>query len=330
RPPRRWPAPRADAAPARRSWAAARGGAPAGAPPRPAPTPVTPPSPAPRPPAAVVAADGRPPVEPEGLPSGADVAPDSEVDGATLGGSLVARAASVRGDRARLDGVGRTDGYLLRVLGDHHTRPALVSVVASGRPGPATQALTRTACQALVAQLSRLGVSIDTSWRSGDLRAVRGVLEGVLPAVHGRVAELARVRNLSGPAAEVGLTCVVSDLGDRSTRRHLAFRVGRGNAFLRDGDEWVPVLPENPDADVEVATVTTRRGDLLALTTGSGARAFGRTDVGPVFAEQWRSAPSDLVDFLRQLGVRTTATDDDRTVVCLWDFTPPTDHAATE
>ncbi|MGH3810942.1 MAG: protein phosphatase 2C domain-containing protein [Pseudonocardiaceae bacterium] len=270
------------------------------------------------------------PVEPAGLPGGHDVVPDSVVDGANLG-SLTVRAASVRGDHHRQEPNFRRDAYTIQPLTGGFAVPNLVSVVAAGNPnGSVAQTGAALACRSVVTQLGKLGGSIDAAWNGQPSIDLRELLRPVCNGVANRLTELAQSRQVPEAESSVELVCLVSQLGDTSERRHLAFGIG-GGVVLRCTDQgWQLVFsaqegPGKPEVlpgghqALRVGMVESRPDDILLVASQATAQVVTSRDSGAFFAGQWRQGPRDLVEFLWQFSARTPGTARDRTAVCLWD-----------
>lgn len=276
---------------------------------------------------------GSQPVEPQGLPEGKDAPPDSVVDGATAG-PLVIRAGSVRGDSHRRFAELRRDAFRIQALAGGFEKPVVAAIIAVGDPhGTRTHLAAARACQSVLTQLSRLAGSIGTAWNQApDLDQLRELLTTVCDGVSRNLEGLARDEKVEVSDVRVELTCLLSELGDASTRRHLVFRVGRGVVLRRAGHAWQQVfpadgaptqpvgLPGGQSDALQVGTVDSAQGDALVVASAAAHQYLTAGDSAAHFAREWGSGPRDLVEFLWQLSARTSATKNDRTVICLWDF----------
>ncbi|MFH8449589.1 hypothetical protein ACH4CD_10115 [Streptomyces fungicidicus] len=275
------------------------------------------------------------PAGPQPLPRGEDAAADSTVDGADLG-PLTVRAASVRGARQREDGQHRRGAVSLRVV-EEVPSPTLLSVVASGAPGaPWSRSAAERACRSLTAELGRYGRQLgkELYGGEGDDAELYGVLRTAVQGVARSVRLLAWDRTggsapgaAKDAAVEVVLTALLTRLGDRGVREHVAFGVGEGCVSrLREGG-WHTVfggvpegrLPAAPDA-LRLTRFDTRPGDVLAVSGPDMARLLRRPEPGAWFARTWAGRPRDLPAFLGEVGVPVLPAGGDRSVVCLWDF----------
>jgi hypothetical protein len=276
---------------------------------------------------------GLPPVEPTGLPRGPDVVPDSAVDGANLG-SITVRAASIRGDHHRQEPNFRQETYTIQPLTDKFDVPNLVSVVATGNPNSSVaQDCAALACRSVVTQLSKLSGGINAAWNGQPgTEQLQELLHPVYNAVASRLVELAESRQVPEAESAVKLICLVSQLGDTSQRRHLAFGIGGGGIFRCTDQGCESIFSAHEESlgkpaalparhqEFRVSMVQSQKGEILLVTSPATMQVITNSDSGTFFAQQWRNGPRDLVEFLWQFSARTPETAKDRTVVCLWDF----------
>ena len=306
---------------------------PAPQPPRavsaPPPVPVRPPAPEPLPELAA----------PSALPNVADSEPDSTVDGARLG-RLVVRAAAIRGEHNRLDGLARRQAAATTLL-SRFDPPVVLSAVAAGLPGRDHSQLGAVqACKTLHGQLSEraTALALDAAWKdagkgssvAGD--ELRRLLRAAMLEVGKSLTLAAKSRNLEPETVATSLTFMLSRLGDIPRRQHLVVGVGSGALLRVSGDGKMPAeyeetaeplatLPEKPDL-LSWRTVETGPGDVLVLCTGTTA-AFLKRDKdkgGPVI--DWHGGSPDLVRFFWYLNQQDTARED-HAAVAIWELPPP-------
>ncbi|MEU0992041.1 hypothetical protein [Streptomyces sp. NPDC005953] len=286
---------------------------------------------------------------PQQLSLSADTAADSVVDGADLG-AVVVRAASVCGDRHRQRQQHRRDAVLLRMpvgLGGS----TLLSAVAAGAPdGAWSQSAASHACRALVTQVQNQA-DVLSSWLAPRADAPHGepntledfstpaaALRLALADVGRAIRVEANNRGWSSQegtaddrAVEVAMTGLLSPLGDRPSRTHLAFGAGDGMVLrLRDGhwstvfpvQEAGPVGPPLPSRDAKVRwdPIHTRAGDLLAVCSRPTAQLLLHEGTGDWFADRWEGRQPRLTSFLLHVSARVRTAIEDRSLVCLWDF----------
>ncbi|MEU5403391.1 hypothetical protein ABZ348_29350 [Streptomyces sp. NPDC005963] len=289
------------------------------------------------------------PAIPQQLSLSADATADSVVDGADLG-AVVVRAASVCGDRHRQRQQHRRDAVLLRMpvgLGGS----TLLSAVAAGAPeGAWSQSAASHACRALVTQIQNQA-DVLSSWLTPRAEATdtdTNVVEdfstpaAALRLALGDVGRAIRVEannrgwssqegTVDGRAVEVEMTALLSPLGDRTSRTHLAFGTGDGMVLrLREG-QWSTVFPvqdagpggpllPSREARVRWDPIRTRKGDVLAVCSRPTAQLLLHEGTGDWFADRWEGRQPRLTSFLLHVSARVRAAVEDRSLVCLWDF----------
>jgi hypothetical protein len=285
---------------------------------------------------------------PQQLPLSPDATTDSVLDGADLG-ALVVRAASVCGDGHRRRQQHRRDAVLLR-LPVGMGQPTLLSATAAGVPdGAWSQSAAAHACRALLAQVQNHAAVLGP-WlhedavadMPGPVAALRLALNDVGQAIRVEAKGRGWVSDQGKPddrAVGVALTGLLSPLGDRGARTHLAFGVGDGLVLRLRGRTWSQVFPvDEPGFDaaellpvrgapVRWAAVDTREGDLLAVCTRPTARLLLHEVTGSWFAERWTAGQPRLTSFLLQVNARIRAAVEDRTLVCVWDHGYATEAA---
>ena len=282
----------------------------------------------------VAAFDGSQYSDPRALPDAPGSLPDSAVDGARLG-QLTVRAGAVRGTSGRIDAGLRRQVAEISVLG-MLVPPALLSVVASGRPSAQFgQVGAVQATRSIHVKLAARAAELDRLWSqaaAGDADAERRLdtlLGEVTASVTDELDAVARRRDAPADAVATQLTCVLSrmgrQLGDSPLREHLVFGVGSGPVVRAGrGPGWLPVATAGNDGDYlphqRPATwsgrAQTSPGDLLVLCTSSTAKLLDRA-AGQLRAD-W-AAPPSFLGFLHQLGMAVNVLSDDRAAVCLWE-----------
>ncbi|MEU6370173.1 hypothetical protein ABZ876_31735 [Streptomyces sp. NPDC046931] len=299
------------------------------------------------------------PAVPHQLPLGRDCAADSTVDGADLG-PLIVRAASVRGPRQREDGEHRRDAVMLGLVAEIPT-PTLLSVVAAGAPrGLWSQSAAQRTCRSLAAQVGRYGerlggvldrggdpdprtATLPTGYAAARDEAEDGELAGLLrAAVRGVGRSVGFVARSEGGAtnigadaavpetgaeAEVGFMALLSELGDRQRRRHVAFGIGDTRVLRLRNGVWETVFAGVREArlptgagELRWARFETRPNDLVAVCTAPVTELLLRDDLGEWFAQRWARGRPHLTEFFSDVNVRVRCSGGDRSVVCLWDF----------
>ena len=276
--------------------------------------------------------NGGRPVEPQRLPSGRHQVADSEVDGARVG-PLVVRTASVRGDTHRRQGELRRVAVLVEPIAGGLPTSALLSVVAAGNPvGDRSHILAGAACRSVVTYLGRLATDIGEAWLAGDVAALSHLLNSIGYSVGDHLVDKAKTVSPPVPLQDVSveLTCLLTELGDRDRRRHLAFGVGTGGVLVRVdggfkdvftatvGDAVSGAVLPDPSVSMRVMPFTSAPGDTVVLATGAACRVLISEFGGPFFFREWER-PRDLVEFLWQASARMEHSGPDRSVVCLWD-----------
>jgi hypothetical protein len=271
---------------------------------------------------------------PRALPAGRDTSDDSTADGADLG-PLVVRAAAVRGDMHREEGEYRRDCTLLRLVPEFSV-PALLSVVAAGAPrGAWSGAAARRAAESLSAQVGRLASALGPNPFAAGSGQADGVLRTAAAGVANSVRLVAQAEAEGADAAAdaavaLALTALITELGDRPNRRHLALLVGDGAILRLRAGAWERVfaaddeqdraarLPARPEA-LRSGIIESRPGDVLAVCTRSTADLLVRAEASAWYARRWAAETPTLVDFLAQVDVPSRAHGADRALVCLWD-----------
>lgn len=262
-------------------------------------------------------------VQPRGLPRDGEPSADTVLDGA-VAEPLTIRAASVRGDRHRLDMTLRRDAFAFRTL-DGWPEPVLLSVVAAGRPdGERSHLAAADACASVVTALEKFPAQITDPWRAAEWPELTSRLTDVMAAVGTHLVRRAKPAKVDPAEYTVEITCLLTELrSEQPHRRHLAFGVGTGDLLVLNGGRWRGRPdPSSPAGDPDSLPTCIRPwlqpfgagpGDALLLVTGPTARHL--RDGGTAGWDR----PRDLHEFLWQLssGRDTSA---DRTAVGVWDL----------
>ncbi|WP_327695959.1 protein phosphatase 2C domain-containing protein [Streptomyces sp. NBC_00459] len=279
---------------------------------------------------------------PRALPQVTAPAPDSVVDGGTVG-ALVVRGASIRGDDHRYFGETRQDSMGFWSLapppsGGPETPGADPVLLACVADGVGSQPLSQLG-SAVVCRLLPQHVALRF-----DLLAQRAPLEvlgDVCRAVAADIAAGIRIEAAERRAGPKELSSAMAAAlvfpgGAHGPARALLFAVGDCQGFLlgRRGG-WRPVLqpagdegaimstatdalPGHPDR-VTVTECALDSGDVLLLCTDGLANPMRNDSVLDRLAQYWGDgrAPS-LPEFYWQLSFRAQTFGDDRSAVCVW------------
>ncbi|WP_329014947.1 hypothetical protein [Streptomyces sp. NBC_00690] len=227
----------------------------------------------------------------------------------------------------------------------------LLSAVAAGAPdGAWSQSAASHACQALVTQVQNQA-DVLSSWLAPhsdappgepntleDFSTPAAALRLALADVGRAIRVEANNRGWSSQegtaddrAVEVAMTGLLSPLGDRPSRTHLAFGAGDGMVLrLRDG-HWSTVFPVQEagpggpplprrNAKVRWDPIHTRAGDLLAVCSRPTAQLLLHEGTGDWFADRWEGRQPRLTSFLLHVSAYVRTAVEDRSLVCLWDF----------
>ncbi|WP_424530682.1 protein phosphatase 2C domain-containing protein [Sphaerisporangium viridialbum] len=277
-------------------------------------------------------------LDPQVLPDVPDSVPDSVADGARLGG-LVVRGASVRGDAARTDGKVRRQTMALAVI-DTFQPPVLLTAVAAGRRGSRySQVGAAQACRSIQYRLADRAPEIQDAWQDlikGDDDAGPRLAESLrdtLAALEDPLKEAARARALGGDQLATELTCVLTRLGDASSRHHLVFGVGPGSVLALGADgRWDTVFPDGEQAGEGAALFPpapdpvrwtgfqTGPGQAIVVCAGSTAGFLERGQVRDLVTAEWTRRPPPLTRLMWQLNTPDQKYRDDRTAVGLWEL----------
>lgn len=270
--------------------------------------------------------------DPQALPEPPDTLPDSAMDGVRLG-ELYVRAAAVRGERSRRDGKVRRQVASICVL-EMFAPPALLTVVAAWPDARLSQIGAVQATRSLHSKLTGRAVEIDEMWRAASAgaegareRLIR-LLRGVTAALSEPLIEVARRRDSPPESVATQVTCLLTRIGDTSSRQHLGFGVGEGSVLVNDRrtTAWSPVPLAGDDRNGKVlphdhaamwfASFQTTPGDLVTVCGPATSRLIER--IGESLAAEWLTPPS-MLRYLVQLSLADDAHHDDRAAVSLWE-----------
>lgn len=262
--------------------------------------------------------------------------PDSILDGAKLG-SVVVRAASVRGDDHRQFGDTRQDSIGLWALeppdGLDTDDPVVLACVADGVGSqPLSQLGSARACWLL-----RQHVSAHLPELLGSSEAITRGCREVISEVAAGLRILAAERQVSPKQLATTLAAgLVIPAAAGAPARAVLFAVGDSTAFLLRDGSWQKCLDEANGQDQVLSTATnalpihpgrvTMGGDTLAVgdmlvlcTDGLATPMVRNPSVRDQLAAWWGTgqAPS-LPEFYWQMSFRAQTYGDDRSAVCMW------------
>ncbi|MFG2820598.1 hypothetical protein ACGFX4_14360 [Kitasatospora sp. NPDC048365] len=293
----------------------------------------------------------RPPTyapEPTALPAAdpdvlAAVVPDTVVDGAQYGGTVL-RAASVRGDSARFRGEPRRDALLTVRFGSGEDGLLLCVLASPAREADAQwgAGAAAEAARQLAGAVGRSRAELAADLRTGARDRLRYGLQrlavqAALPLRRGDALDDRPEEQPDVPGGEHGsLHCVLVSLDPAASHR-AAFGTGPGGLYLLRSGHWIDAygarLLHHPDGEPVLAAqavpgprpfrfrlVPATPGDILLLCTpGLAVPIADEPAVAHFLSSHWAHPhPPGTVDFLRQVQVRAKGYADDRTAVALW------------
>ncbi|MFC4029911.1 protein phosphatase 2C domain-containing protein [Streptomyces polygonati] len=278
---------------------------------------------------------------PRALPQVTAAAPDSVVDGGTVGG-LVVRGASIRGDDHRYFGETRQDAMGFWTLnpppaggqGSPAADPVLLACVADGVGSqPLSQLGSSLVCRLLP---QHTALRFDRLAQRAPLEALAGACRAVASDIAAGIRVEAAERRADAKELSAAMAAALVFPGGASgPARALLFAVGDCQGFLLSRGVWRAVLgPAGDDGDimstatdalpghpdrVAVAECALESGDVLLLCTDGLANPMRNDSVLDRLAQYWGAghAPA-LPEFYWQLSFRAQTFGDDRSAVCVW------------
>lgn len=249
-------------------------------------------------------------------------------------GSLLVRAASVRGTYARYQSGPREDDYTMGAAGDGRW---LVVALADGVTSASASHLAATlAVRTAVQQVQR---QLDED-PPGEVD-LHGVFQSAAYQLRRSAEPLLEGDGLDCTADHIAALFATTLLvaivpADGANRRVWVARVGDSNAWTLGDGGWTPLLapkaggaplassavralPRLPEA-VEVVEVDVAPGRTLVLASDGVTDPFGPTfdgDVARFLAREWHPELPAPLEFARQLSFRGQSWDDDRTAIAI-------------
>ena len=249
-------------------------------------------------------------------------------------GSLVVRAASVRGTYARYESGPREDDYTMGAAGNGRW---LVVALADGVTSASASHLAATlAVRTAVQQVQR---QLDEDVM-GEVD-LHGVFQSAAYQLRRSAEPLLDAEGLDCTADHIaGLfatTLLVAIIpADGTGRRVRLARVGDSNAWTLDDHGWTPLLapkvggaplasstvralPRLPDT-LDVVELDIAPGQTMVLASDGVTDPFGTTfdgDVARCLALAWHPELPAPLEFARQLSFRGQSWDDDRTAIAV-------------
>jgi len=225
------------------------------------------------------------------------VAADTVLDGARYG-TYTLRAASARGDAARLSGEFRRDALLTARFGTGRDALVLVAVATGARAAEQAHLAAADACRWIGGAIGRSHLRLSEDIRAGRRDDLRSGLNRLTDRGYGRLRARAAELGLEPERYTAGLRCLLLS-ADPDCRTRIFFGAGAGGLLrLRDG-VWQDLEPEVREraaaAHVDDGGAVAGDGDTLA-----GPGAPGRPDAvtGHVVPFRFRASVARTGDVL--------------------------------
>ncbi|MEU5168314.1 protein phosphatase 2C domain-containing protein [Streptomyces mutomycini] len=265
--------------------------------------------------------DAEPAALPECGPEDLDgLVPDTVLDGARYG-TYTLRAASVRGDSARLCGEPRQDALLTARFGTGDEALVLVAVAGGARGAGQARLAAADACRWIGGAVARSHARLSEDIRAGHTGDLRSGLQRLTDRTCGRLRARAAELGLEASAYSAGLRCLLLS-ADPECRTRVFFGIGPGGLFrLRDGawQDLDPVLP-TPGGAFRFRASVARPGDTLLLCGDGLAEPMrGEPELAAELARRWAGGPPGLPAYLADTQLRTEGYADDRTGAAVWE-----------
>jgi len=280
------------------------------------------------------------------LPAGGG-STDILCDAGTVG-DVAVLAASLRGDKHKVDGKPNEDSFAIRTSRDPSGRTFLVAVLCDGLSSAAHSSIgARLSADAVAAALARFVAKHDGPHPEGLNDILEDGLRAISADVIARASSMVR-RASDGPHSDLApsdvnatltFMLVPVDLGDSKSITATVGAIGDSPILVLDAlnRSWSPVALglEGSDDDV-VSTATrafptttratvssvelTRRDVIVAMSDGVGNFVLVRgqqTSLAEYLASNW-SRPVRPTTFANDLSFDLASADDDRTAITCW------------
>jgi hypothetical protein len=261
-----------------------------------------------------------------------DLVPDTVLDGARLG-SLVLRAASLRGDSARYRGEPRRDALVTARFGSGERALLLIAVAGGARAAVDAHRAAADVCRWIGAAVGRSHAGLVADLRAGRDGELKSGLHRLTNRGYGRLRARAAELGLDPAEYTATLRCLLLP-ADPECRTRVSFGVGEGGLFrLRDA-AWQDLEPAATEAGGDASVVgygaaepfrfrasVARPGDILLLCSAGLAEPLrGEPALAELLAERWAPAtPPGLAAFLADVQIRAKGYADDRTAAAIWE-----------
>jgi serine/threonine protein phosphatase PrpC len=260
------------------------------------------------------------------------------VDGFTAGHFIV-RAASVRGDSHRHYGDPRQDAVTAALLGTAE-QGVVLGVVADGvSAAQFSHHGAAIACAATVDALNSRVDAIELALNDGDEDRIRFEVVHALDEIAGRI--IADAARLDTEPASLSTTIRAVLLPTSGSPWRASFSVGDGGTYRLRRGVWhaitgetvqsapiihstaVHALPEQKFA-LRCRLWQAEANEVIAVCTDGLSQPLKDSQFADYLSDVWSSSEvPGTIRFLWQIQSRLRTYDDDRAVVCIWEFGTP-------